>query len=84
MATKKASTIKMAAAPTRAALAKMVKGKTDSLHAAIAEHMADIPGLQLHSVHFSLAVGATSDPCGGRCKPGEVCLLSSTGEFECV
>lgn len=84
MVTKKIARTKAGAALTRTALAKMMKTKSDALHAVIAAHLADMPGVKLHSMHFSVAPKGVSDPCGGRCRPGQVCLLSSSGEFVCV
>lgn len=84
MATKKSPTRKAVLRLTKASLAKMVKDRSDALHAAIEEHMSDIPGLKLHSLHFSVDTDTMIDPCAGRCKPGQVCLLSSSGVWKCV
>jgi len=82
MATKKTSSA--AAAPTRAVLAKMMKQRSSALHAAIEQQIAGIPGIRLHSVRFAVDPKVAPDPCGGKCTPDQVCLLSSNGEWECV
>jgi hypothetical protein len=71
-------------APASASVTEMMKKKTDALHAAIEQHIVDIPGIKLHSVRFSVDPSVATDPCGGKCKPGQVCLLSSSGEFVCA
>jgi hypothetical protein len=84
MAIKKTRTQSVVVRPTRASLAKMVKERSDALHAAIEDQISEIPGIKLHSVLFSVDASTMSDPCGGRCNPGQVCLLSSGGVWKCV
>ena len=84
MATKKTSSARASAPPTKAALTKMMKQRTNALHTAIEQQIAGIPGIKLHSVRFAVDANVAPDPCGGKCRPGQVCLLSSSGQWVCV
>jgi len=43
-----------------------------------------IANLKVHSMLFRADADTGSDPCQGKCKDDETCMLSSTGEFVCV
>ncbi len=45
---------------------------------------AGIANLKVHSMLFRADTDTGSDPCQGKCKDNETCMLSSTGEFVCV